>query len=295
MIVGLVLPDELARVRIDCVDPGDKVAEVDARRAVTRAGGGEGLLHDRGAHFRTGTVRPADAPGVEVERVHGSVLAADVDGAVGDRGLRARAQGAGKRERPLEFQPGQVCGGEAGRHARCEAGVAGRKSPASSGGFPPRVEVRGLPRAAWSLRVRPDVAPEVARHQAALVGGQARGLRPHHALIHRGLDGVRGHHLQEHLVRRLGHLSQVTARAVSLEERLAGVWRAGLVRERRIVDRRDLRNRRGLRGLHRERRQHRQREDRQRHDSIHALSPDCISPACGNLDGVARLKADPGA
>ena len=70
--------------------------------------------------------------------------------------------------------------------------------------------------------MRADVAPEVARYQTALVGGQAHGLRSHHPLIHRRLDGVRGHHLQEHLVGRLGHLPQVTARAVALEEWLAG-------------------------------------------------------------------------
>ncbi len=147
------------------------------------------------AHFRVREERPAHAAGVEVERVHRAVLAAHEHGAGADGRLRTCARGARERERPLEFELRHVRRLQARGASRRR--TVTRRAPCSS----PRAAAVARSRTRSALphsasRPRPATrsqrrAAEELGESAALLGGQRRTLRAHHAGLERIEDRLR--------------------------------------------------------------------------------------------------------
>ena len=240
VIVRLVRPAQRAGERVDGIDARQQVAEVHEGRAGVLARR-SGRLDDYGrAHFRRGAECPADAAGFFVERVNGAVLAADVDGAIGDRRLGTRALRVRECESPLQFEPGQVLDGQLRIGCGNVPRAFRRDSPAGRRRSASRIELRGRAGALWCARRRDGVvATEIRRHLLLLGGRELLGVAAHDAGVERRIDGVRRHHLQEHLVRRLRHLAQMARRAILGEKRLPRMLRIRrlLVEARRRIAR----------------------------------------------------------
>src|SRR5438552_16658688 len=102
MRIDVYLPQERAGSRINAVDVGLYIAKI--------KGGERCVNRDRGPYGSGSFVRPVDATGARVERVHSPILAAQKDAPASYRGLPERGRGARKSESPSQRQSGPLPG-----------------------------------------------------------------------------------------------------------------------------------------------------------------------------------------
>ncbi len=215
------LPQLLAAARVERVGVAVEVGDPQARPRIAVAAA-PGFEHRTRAYLRFCREAPAHAAGVEIERIDGAVLAADIQRAAADGRLRAGAGGAGKRERPFDREPRHVPLTQA-RGARVDvARVLGCHAPASKRGRPRGVELgagaAALRRA--QLRIgRRDRAAEEVGQRTTLGWRQRRCLRLHDARLHRAQDRCCAQHLELDRVRRARHATFVAGGAVILVQR----------------------------------------------------------------------------
>src|SRR5215471_15104577 len=123
MLVQQRLPHALAGHRIDCMNAGTLVAEVQRAGLV--------IDTDGGTHWKSGLVGPIGAAGGGIKRVHIAIGAADEEASIHDRRLRRRLLRVGIAKGPLEFQPRYLVGRQLCLLVRLEAMLGYITTPAA--------------------------------------------------------------------------------------------------------------------------------------------------------------------
>ena len=182
MRIDVYLPQERAGSRINAVDVGLYIAKIKAgERCVNRDGGPDGS-----GSF----VRPVDATGARVERVHSAILAAQKEAPASYGGLAERGRGVRKSESPFQFQSGHLLGRQARK--RLEARVREVDSPTVPGGAATGLRSTFDAKAGARFDGRVN-AREKFRDGAALACVQRSTLRLHTAGFERSDDRLPRH------------------------------------------------------------------------------------------------------
>ena len=215
MRIDTRLPQQPAAAGVQCVGVAVEVAEPQARLGL-RVTGRPRLQRRAGAHLGFGLEGPAHTAGLEIERVHRTVLTADIHRARAHGRLRPGARGAGEGERPGDAEPRHIGGGE----TRALGGDVTRafegEPPAGQGRRPTGVEVRSRRVAArqGGCGVGQGGATEEFGEGVALADAQGLPLRLHDPRLEGGQDGPGADHLELDRVGCPGDPTLVAGRAV---------------------------------------------------------------------------------
>ena len=155
------------------------------------------LQRNSRARHRRRLVGPVLASGLRVERVDGSVSAAEKESAAGDDRLRRDHRRASESECPFQFESSDLLPVEA-------RGLGGLKTAVGQVHAPPRPgcfaegygKLRGRAAARWMLRLHACAARQVTRQRQPLGPGQNGPLRFHRASLERRQDLLFGDQLE---------------------------------------------------------------------------------------------------